>query len=48
MQEKQNKNALIFFRNDLRVKDNAVLDAVLKTGKTLIMVMLRSLIPPLK
>ena len=38
MQEKQNKNALIFFRNDLRLKDNAVLDAVLKTGKKILAV----------
>ena len=35
MQETQNKNALILFRNDLRINDNAVLDAILKSGKNI-------------
>ena len=33
MQKTQNKNALIWFRNDLRITDNAVLDAALKSDK---------------
>ena len=38
MQETQHKKALIFFRNDLRINDNAVLEAALKSGKTIIAV----------
>lgn len=36
MQEKQNESALIWFRNDLRVHDNAVLQEAMSAGKNVI------------
>lgn len=36
MQKKQNENALVWFRNDLRIDDNAVLQAALKSNKQII------------
>ena len=36
MQKKQNKTALVWFRNDLRVHDNVVLQAAIENSQNVI------------